>query len=744
MKLFKRLEKKSKETATKDHDRVTAAQADLVHVANLSVNAKFYERRVEEGQIRILTVQPGSHLDPVSCIMRETTVKDAPKYDAISYCWIHSPELMSITVNGFDDFKVPVHLRACLRRIRHKRDETNIWIDAICINQADEFEKSEQVRQMPKIYGECWQTSIWLGDTEPDVPSCPIRDNGYCATGGFSSIEHGSMLQLLGDVLQVAEENSLRPDPKYLLRVWWKRLWCVQEFLLSPRVPRVMVGPHLVGWSDFLAASRTIVNPIFKGSSGHPDDWQTQNRKRSLLELLRMTSSNFACTDPRDRIFALLGITNDAELSIQADYAKSPEDVYSEATVYLIKVENNIDMLSDQRSSRSNSSLPTWVPDFMNLKDATVAGTPDGFRASSEKPIAAILHRSPSIACGCTGSCLSLRAIRFDRVSRRVAIEAECSTKPANQIYRVDPTHFFRGAPDGRNHSNMSGPRYMATLPARRPVTSHQGRLEGRLPPRLAFWLDQMSQDASFLDFLLGSLAIDSSHTSATKLDPLPQVGLLLLDYLFNGTQSLEQAVMHYRQHFTQNNRNRKMVQHLMQRHGLSPRQTILHDLHIALEVQTEVLDKIAKTNTLDNVMMKALELVKWGHSYDVSILSDLLATIPGRDTVETVTLADWQIEPIALTVDMAEIKAGVQKSTSGHERAFFKTDGQHLGVGPGDLQEGDEVVVPFGSSRPWVLRSHGDHHILVGDAFVPGIMTGQLEELWKRGELNYTDYVLR
>jgi hypothetical protein len=107
-------------------------------------------------------------------------------------------------------------------------------------------------------------------------------------------------------------------------------------------------------------------------------------------------------------------------------------------------------------------------------------------------------------------------------------------------------------------------------------------------------------------------------------------------------------------------------------------------------------------------------------------------------------------LRKIGKLVDLAgcDLATPVPESTyprdSGYERVFFKTDDQHLGVGPGDLQIGDEVVVPFGSSRPWVLRSHGDHHVLVGETFVPGIMTGQLEELWRRGDLEYTDYVLR
>jgi hypothetical protein len=262
----------------------------------------------------------------------------------------------------------------------------------------------------------------------------------------------------------------------------------------------------------------------------------------------------------------------------------------------------------------------------------------------------------------------------------------------------------------------------------------------------MASWLESMSQDASFLDWVLESLAIDSSRAPALNLDPLPQVGLLFLDYLFNGSQSLEKAVTYHRQGFVQDDRNRKAVQHLMQRHGLSTRQAVLHDLQIALEVQLDVLDKIGKTTTVSNVMSKALKMIKYGRVYeqDLMPLSRLLDSYPGRDSVEQVILKDWQIDPVAITVEVREAGAEVQKSTSGHERVFFKTDDQHLGVGPGDMQEGDEVVVPFGSSRPWVLRSHGDHHIFVGDAFVPGIMTGQLEELWRRGELNYTDYVVR
>jgi len=62
--------------------------------------------------------------------------------------------------------------------------------------------------------------------------------------------------------------------------------------------------------------------------------------------------------------------------------------------------------------------------------------------------------------------------------------------------------------------------------------------------------------------------------------------------------------------------------------------------------------------------------------------------------------------------------------------------------MAPATLQVGDEVIVPFGASRPFVVRSHGDHHMLTGDAVVPGIMSGQLVDLCKEGFVVVRDYL--
>jgi SHS2 domain-containing protein len=57
----------------------------------------------------------------------------------------------------------------------------------------------------------------------------------------------------------------------------------------------------------------------------------------------------------------LIGITDDAGIAIQVSYARTVEEVYSEATAYLINAEGNVDMLLDARASRQNGPLPSWV-----------------------------------------------------------------------------------------------------------------------------------------------------------------------------------------------------------------------------------------------------------------------------------------------------------------------------------------------------------------------------------------------
>ena len=49
--------------------------------------------------------------------------------------------------------KITKNLHAALLRLRNHSFERIVWVDAICIDQADDQEKARQIQNMAKIYG---------------------------------------------------------------------------------------------------------------------------------------------------------------------------------------------------------------------------------------------------------------------------------------------------------------------------------------------------------------------------------------------------------------------------------------------------------------------------------------------------------------------------------------------------------------------------------------------------------------
>ncbi|EMT68770.1 Heterokaryon incompatibility protein 6, OR allele, partial [Fusarium odoratissimum] len=73
---------------------------------------------------------------------------------------------------------------AALRRLRWKRKKRVLWIDAICINQADVDEKNTQVPLMQKIYGQGQNVLVWLGEpTDGSVLGMRLIQNRMASVG---------------------------------------------------------------------------------------------------------------------------------------------------------------------------------------------------------------------------------------------------------------------------------------------------------------------------------------------------------------------------------------------------------------------------------------------------------------------------------------------------------------------------------------------------------------------------------
>jgi hypothetical protein len=93
-----------------------------------------------------------------------------------------------------------------------------------------------------------------------------------------------------------------------------------------------------------------------------------------LLELL-MTGREFDATDPRDKVYSVLGLAEvpmttyrhpDGTSMFPVDYTKSVSEVYQDAAKYFINRDRNLDIMSVLLSLRNRNSteLPSWIPDW--------------------------------------------------------------------------------------------------------------------------------------------------------------------------------------------------------------------------------------------------------------------------------------------------------------------------------------------------------------------------------------------
>ena len=100
---------------------------------------------------------------PLYGTLRLVDLRDSPSFTALSYVWGESSPTRDVV--WCNSTAVPV-TKSCYEAVcalRHIYGAMTIWIDAICINQEDEAEKSVQIPLIREIYTWAEAVYIWLG-----------------------------------------------------------------------------------------------------------------------------------------------------------------------------------------------------------------------------------------------------------------------------------------------------------------------------------------------------------------------------------------------------------------------------------------------------------------------------------------------------------------------------------------------------------------------------------------------------
>ncbi|KAK5687744.1 hypothetical protein LTS10_001884 [Elasticomyces elasticus] len=202
-------------------------------------------------QIRLLHVQPGTGYTNLECTLSEVDLTEDLAYEAVSYCWGSSEKPCNILCNGRS---MPVTESAVdsLWRFRSPTTVRTVWLDAVCINQADTSEKGEQVVMMAEIYGGAKQVLAWVG---------------HAAVGSdilFGKLQrvlravHKDVLRRLSDDEDSATQWLLYGSIDFIERARGidgrdnvERLRAYLSHMLSPEEARFSSAPGSDAWTSF-------------------------------------------------------------------------------------------------------------------------------------------------------------------------------------------------------------------------------------------------------------------------------------------------------------------------------------------------------------------------------------------------------------------------------------------------------------------------------------------------------------
>jgi hypothetical protein len=385
--------------------------------------ASFVHRPLQDNDIRLLQL--------VSAQTRHyrlvhVSLDSNPQYAALSYTWgdIISPD--PINLEG-GSFWVTKNLWDSLERLQTHARAQYLWVDAICINQMDDQEKSHQIRKMKTIYEKAHTVLVWLGQPEDEENArLAFRKIDY-----FNSIKVSHLTKHSGSwwwprkpkpaqELFASMHAQISPSDKEIFDVpgsptyrawqgicsiltsnWWRRTWVCQEAtveeprhfiirsgVVTPPYAKIefLYGPFSTTWSSLITAAD--IGDRIGETRGVDMDFMSDSQalfrrmmsiralrlERRELDLLEAMQAfrNSSCQNPRDKLYAPLCIV---PLSVQAfispDYSQSLKEVYLSVARYYL-AQNKLDFLgfvAKPHSSPSNSVLeewPSWLPDWRN------------------------------------------------------------------------------------------------------------------------------------------------------------------------------------------------------------------------------------------------------------------------------------------------------------------------------------------------------------------------------------------
>lgn len=315
--------------------------------------------RTDGENIRLVCLLPGDFQDNICCELFHARLEFQIDYEAVSYTWATEDGDASLAESitcGYvgDEIRkrlwITVNCASALRRLRHISEPRILWIDVIAIDQSNSEERNHQVALMAQIYSQASQVLVYLGE----------EDLGFGTNGMWQD-----------------SEKRFLALKKLFAKRWASRVWVIQEVALAQRLTMItgdVVTPMDVDFMTRVRGRARASGLLVPG----PLAWDpiVSAPSRDLLTMLHM-SRNCYSTDPRDKVYGLLGLTGERLQSlIEVDYSQGIEEVLTRTSAAIILFREDLEILAYATSTlgaaHANGSLPTWVPNWTEYRDEKV------------------------------------------------------------------------------------------------------------------------------------------------------------------------------------------------------------------------------------------------------------------------------------------------------------------------------------------------------------------------------------
>lgn len=406
-----------------------------------------YDALPEAGQdlhfIRLVTLCPGQQHEPLKCGLKTVQIglesHRHVAYEALSYHWGDPTAVAAIIVNeegGGAELSLHQSLYDAFIGLRSPTSERTLWTDMICINQSNVDERTAQVRIMHKIYRAASNVVVWLAKPRALAQAWNPKTAFQIVEWYYKlSQEQPDMAPLSMSrraMIQRALTSNFKPRSSRLVRnvrktdcvraifncAWFGRMWIIQEVSCARKAYLICDDGSSIDFGRFVTGLRFATEKrLFKVSlhtsmvyggrgRGNTEGWsaatqmgairsrETDSTDGILQYLNRFSVSQ--CSDPRDKVFALYGIselpyeknlaTAFSNADLRPDYRNEVSNLYVTAAKVCMS-SGSLNVLSRSIvKSRNILNLPSWTPDW-STSDSSSLGSlaaTGAYRASAE------------------------------------------------------------------------------------------------------------------------------------------------------------------------------------------------------------------------------------------------------------------------------------------------------------------------------------------------------------------------